>query len=75
MSLPAIPGVAGAAAGVKVPFAWVRAHPVVFVLLAILIGVLAIKFAPKFLALIGKVPLAGGKVVRFAQNQDSTTGA
>jgi hypothetical protein len=59
--------VAAVEGAVKAPLTWAKARPVVFIVLALVIAVLAIKFAPKLLGLIGKAPIVGPKVVRFAQ--------
>lgn len=65
----AIPNpIPAALSGVKAPIGWAKARPIVFVLLALTIAILAIKFAPKLLALVNKAPVVGPKVVAFAQS-------
>lgn len=60
--------VAAVGGAVKAPLTWAKARPLVFIVLALIIAVLAIKFAPKLLGLIGKAPVVGERVVKFAQN-------
>ena len=52
---------------VKTPFNWAKARPLVFLALLVVVAVLAIKYSAAILALFGRAPIVGGRVVAFAQ--------
>ena len=68
-----MPSVDGAVNAAKAPVGWIKAHPVVFVLLIVGVGLLFIRFRKTIVSRLTGVPVVGGRVVSIA-GKDAATG-